>query len=30
MKDFDRDRAVLPTPYLEKIRDEIIKKIMKG
>ena len=29
MKDFDRDRAVLPTPYLEKIRDEIIKKIMK-
>ena len=30
MKDFDRDRALSPTPYLKKIRLKIIKKILSA
>ena len=26
--DFDRDRAILPTSYLQHIREKIIKKIL--
>ena len=29
MVDFDRDRALSPTPYLKKIRKKIIKKILQ-
>ena len=29
MKDFDRDRALFPTKYLQEIRDKIIKKILE-
>ena len=29
MKDFDRDRAISPTPHLRDVRDDLINKIMK-